>query len=123
MTDAANICSHCRRRILLVEDDYLIAHDLACELQAAGVAVVGPVPDIQGAVDLLDAGPAPDAAILDINLGGVMVYPLADILRNLRIPFVFVTGYGTCTIPERYRCQPRLEKPVALRGVAEALGL
>lgn len=121
MPDAALTATLRGRRILLVEDDYMMAQDLANELQGAGVDVLGPVPDIRGALALLDAGPAPDGAILDINLGGEMVYSLADTLQERDIRFVFATGYEGWSIPERYRNLPRLEKPLGLRQIAEVL--
>lgn len=123
MTDAASISALRGWRLLLVEDDYMIAQDLEAELQGAGVEVLGPVPDIQGALDLLEAGPAPDGAILDINLGGEMVYPLADILQERNIPFVFATGYEAWSIPERYRNLPCREKPLNVRQIAEVLAI
>jgi two-component SAPR family response regulator len=55
---------------------------------------------------------APDAAILDVNLGGQLVYPVADRLMDLHIPFVFVTGYGRESIDRRYDSIHVLEKPV-----------
>lgn len=106
-------------RVLVVEDDYLIASDLKAELKGAGAEVLGPVPDLAGAMALL--GSAPDGAILDVNLGGEMVFPLADELRERRIPFVFATGYECGSIPERYARHPCLEKPLAVRDVARAL--
>lgn len=121
MADTPPITALRGRRILVVEDDYMMAHDLAGELQAAGAEVLGPVPSIGAALQLLDSRPAPDGAILDINLGGEMVYPLADILQDRGIRFVFATGYEAWSIPERYRDLPRLEKPLNLHQVAEAL--
>lgn len=122
MPDTALIATLRGRRILLVEDDYIMAQDLAAELQGAGVEVLGPVPDIGSALALLDAGPTPDGAILDINLGGEMIYPLVDTLQDRNIRFVLATGYEAWSIPERYRNLPRLEKPLSLRQIAEALG-
>jgi len=101
----------------------MVAQDLAAELQGAGAEVLGPVPEIQGALDLLRAGPAPDAAILEINLGSEMVYPLTDILQDRHIPFVFTTGYEAWSIPERYRSLPRQEKPLNLQQIAQALAV
>ena len=108
MPDTALIATLRGRRILLVEDDYIMAQDLAAELQGAGVEVLGPVPDIGSALALLDAGPTPDGAILDINLGGEMIYPLVDTLQDRNIRFVLATGYEAWSIPERYRNLPYL---------------
>lgn len=77
----------------MVEDDYVTAEDMKAELEGLGAEVLGPVPDLAGALDQLASRPAPDDAILDINLGGEMVFPLADLLRERHIPFVFATGY------------------------------
>ena len=110
-----------RRRVLVVEDDYITAFDLKAELETTGIEVLGPVPDLTDALDLMARGPAPDAAILDINLGGEMVFPLADRLRERRIPFVFATGYECSSIPEPYARHPCLEKPLDMRRLARAL--
>lgn len=80
------------RRIHVVEDEYIMAQDLRYELEDAGAEVLGPVPSVTGALTLLAREAPPDAAILDVNLGGEMVYPLADILRQRGIPFMFATG-------------------------------
>ncbi|WP_210529587.1 response regulator [Rubellimicrobium arenae] len=109
------------RRILVVEDDYITAEDLAMELASLGAEVIGPVPDLAGAFELLAADPPPHAAILDINLGGEMVFPLADRLRDRAIPFVLATGYEEWAIPEPYVRMPRFEKPLNIRQVASAL--
>jgi hypothetical protein len=61
-------------------------------------------------------------AILDINLGGAMVYPVADALRARGVPFIFATGYEAWSIPEAYSDVPRCEKPVDVRQVTSRLG-
>ena len=99
------------RRILVVEDEYVLAQDLQRELEDAGAEVVGPVPSIAGAMALLDAGAAPDAAILDVNLGGEMVFPLAEALRERGVPFMFATGYDAWSLPQAFAEVPRCEKP------------
>ena len=97
--------------VLVVEDDCLLGEDLKDELSAAGADVLGPVRNLESAWALLTRDPAPTAAILDVNLGGQMVYPLADALREQGIPFVFATGYEAADIPEAYAVVPRCEKP------------
>lgn len=109
------------RRVLVVEDDYITAEDMKAELVTIGALVLGPVPDSAGALDLLASAPPPDVAILDVNLGGEMVFPLADRLRERGIPLVFATGYECSAIPEPYARHPRLEKPLDVRQVARAL--
>lgn len=119
MARSTNVLKLRGRRVLVVEDDYLIASDIKAELESAGAEVLGPVSDLAGAMELLAA--APDVAILDINLGGEMVFPLADQLRERQIPFVFATGYECCSIPARYSGHLCLEKPLATRDVVRAL--
>jgi CheY-like chemotaxis protein len=109
------------RRILLVEDDYITAFDLKAELEGLGAEVLGPVSDLEGALEVLAKGPGPDTALLDINLGGEMVFPLADRLQERHIPFIFTTGYDGWALPEPYADLPRLEKPLDMRQLAQAL--
>lgn len=97
--------------VLVVEDDFLIADDLRRSLEASGATVWGPVADVAGALDLLDRTPSPDLAVLDVNLGEAMAYPVADRLRVLDIPFVLATGYDRPSLPEAYRDLPLCEKP------------
>ena len=102
-------------RVLIVEDDYLLAQDLREQLQCWGAEVMGPVACVADALTLLEAGPAPLMAILDIGLGDEMVYPVADALRTRGIPFMFATGYDAWVIPKGYADAPVAEKPLALR--------
>ena len=103
------------RRVLVVEDEYMLAEDLREGLESQGAEVMGPVATVADALELLRSGPAPDLAILDINLGGEMAYPVADALRARDIPFIFATGYNAQAIPKAYADVPRAEKPVEIR--------
>jgi CheY-like chemotaxis protein len=98
-------------RILVVEDEALVAMALCETLKELGYLVIGPFSRISEAIGALRTNDV-DAAILDINLGGEMVYPLADVLAEARIPFVFVTGYGAEEIKHRYDRVPILQKPI-----------
>ena len=109
------------RRLLLVDDDYLIASELAASLQEAGVLIVGPAGNISEAAALVDGESVIDGAILDINLDGERVYPLAERLRARRVPFVFATGYDDWVLPQAFGDVPRLEKPVETAALARAL--
>ena len=109
------------RRILVVEDEYMLAEDLREELERQGALVMGPVASVADALELLRSGPAPDMAILDINLGGEMAYPVADALRARDIPFIFATGYDAQAIPKAYSDVPRAEKPVEVRQATAKL--
>jgi len=108
-------------RILVAEDEYLVADDLRRELEAAGADVLGPVPTVASALALLAVSDAVDGAILDVNLGGETVVPVAEALSARHVRFVFATGYDAWAMPAAYGDAPRCEKPVDLKSLAEAL--
>ena len=108
------------KHILIVEDDYLIAEQTRRELEKLGASIAGPVPSVEQAMALIDERPI-DAAILDINLDGETVYPLADVLSERQIPFVFATGYDASSMPEKYKGFILCEKPTELAVIAVAL--
>jgi len=97
-------------RILIVEDEYLLAAMLEDDLRAAGCTIVGPFSGLAQAMEA-SRREAFDVALLDINLNGQMVYPLADELSSRGVPAVFLTGYGALNLPERFRLHPRVSKP------------
>ena len=99
------------RRVMVVEDEALVALVLADQLTDMGLSVVGPCGSVKEAQAAVAEGDF-DAAILDVNLGGELVYPVADQLVSLGIPFVFVTGYGRESIDRRFAQALVLEKPV-----------
>ena len=99
------------KRILLVEDEYLIAQDMACELRNMGLEVIGPFSSVAAALQALETATV-DGAVLDINLDGDKVYPVADALIARRVPVIFTTGYDGGEIPERYAAIERCSKPV-----------
>lgn len=99
------------RRILVVEDEYLIASEVKRWLVGAGAEVVGPVPSVKRALDLI-GGDGLDAAVLDLNLGdGKTAYPVADRLGALGVPHLFATGDVQVSRASGYADRPRLEKP------------
>ena len=99
------------RRILAVEDDWFIAKGLGRDLAAAGAVVLGPVPSIDKALAMIAAEPHIDAAVVDVNLGGEMSFPVADALLARGVPFVFATGYTDRDLDARYPQVPRCDKP------------
>ncbi|MBV9841343.1 MAG: response regulator [Sphingomonadaceae bacterium] len=109
-----------RCRILVVEDEYLLADEMADELMDEGAVVLGPVPSVDGALALLD-GQSPDGAILDLNLGGEPAFRVADALIGRGVPLIFTTGYDAGAVPERFSHIRRCEKPVNLRRIIAAL--
>lgn len=108
-------------RILVVEDEYLIADDLCSVLMEAGAQVLGPVPNVEDANSIIAAEQRIDCALLDINLNGMMVFDVADTLVAREVPFIFATGYDQWAIPERFAHVPRLEKPIKGRQMFAAL--
>ena len=109
------------RRILIVEDEALVSMVIEEALKDLGCDVVGPVGTRDQALALAEAE-ALDGALLDVNLGGEPVYPVADALSSRGIPFVFVTGYGEKGIAARYAQAPTLVKPFQLATVETLLG-
>lgn len=111
------------RRILVVEDEYMLADDLRRALEAAGAIVLGPVTRVGKALTLIADKAEIDAAVLDINLGGEMVYPLADTLIARGVPILLTTGYSDRDIPQNYANIARCDKPAEPHTVAKALAL
>lgn len=110
------------RSILVVEDECVIALDLAASLQDEGAVVLGPVGSVQDAYRCMRDAPRIDAAVLDVRLSGdELVFPIADALRELAVPFVFATGCERDAFPERYRETPAFEKPVSVGRIALAM--
>jgi DNA-binding response OmpR family regulator len=97
-------------RILVVEDEFLIALDIAAALEGGGFAVVGPLGSVDEALGLLERE-AIDGALLDANLGGHSVDRLADALATRGVPFAFVSGYGPEQLPTAHRGAPLVRKP------------
>ncbi|WP_158025979.1 response regulator [Pararhizobium arenae] len=111
------------RKILIVEDDYIIASDLHATLSSAGAEVFGPVSHAGRAVEVV-SNFSFDAAILDITLADGTVYKAASELKDKRIPFIFLTGYDRSVIPPDFANDPFLSKPCTegvLIGNFEAL--
>ena len=97
-------------RVLIVEDETLVSmliEDMVCD---CGGHVVGPAATFEQAIALALEEDL-DLAILDVNVAGLVVYPVADILRHRGIPFIFVTGYDPSIVPARYQHARVLLKP------------
>ena len=103
-------------RIMVVEDEALIAMVLVDHLQEIGLSAVGPFSRV---ADALKVDEELDAAILDVNLGGESVYPVADMLHARGIPFVFMTGYGSASIDPRFATVPVLQKPIEAKALED----
>lgn len=109
-------------KVLVVEDESLVALDIENMLEEMGCKVVASVPRLVKALDLasrLDF----DLAVLDINLAGEVVYPLAFRLAERGIPFLFSTGYSTADLPLELRDRPILRKPVMSANLKRAVAM
>lgn len=100
------------RRVLITEDEVLVAMELEYILRTAGCSIVGLATTIDGA-EMILATEAIDFAILDVNLSGLLVFPLARLIISKNIPIIFLTGYAiNSLVPDDFKLSTFLEKPV-----------
>ncbi|WP_332656457.1 response regulator [Brevundimonas sp.] len=109
------------RRVLVVEDESLVAMLLETILEDMGCVPVGPAATVEEGLQMVTEGGALDAALLDVNVAGRQVFPIAEALRERKVPFVFSTGYGEGGLPDEWRGQPTLQKPFTEAAVRDAL--
>jgi len=107
-------------RVLVIEDEYLVAIMLENILESAGCIVMGPIPRLQEALDAIDHDDY-DVALLDVNLAGERIDPVADALSERNVPFLFVTGYGANALPSEYAERPHISKPFRMTELLGAL--
>jgi CheY-like chemotaxis protein len=115
-----NESSETQKRVLVVEDEYLIRMLLEDMLADLGYGVAAAVGTVAEASALATSGDF-NVAILDVNLDGQEIFPVADILAGRSLPFVFVTGYGERSLPDRYRDRPALQKPFQVEQLSTTL--
>ena len=109
------------RTILVVEDESLVAMLLETILEDMGCATLGPVSTIDEALAVIADGSSFDGALLDVNVAGKEVFPVAAALKERGVPFVFSTGYGEGGLPEEWRGHPTIQKPFTEDAVQQAL--
>ena len=107
-------------RVLFVEDEAMISMLIEDMLLDLGVEVVGPASEMADALALAREADI-EAAILDINLGGQLTYPVAEVLKERGIPVIFATGYQPTALPEQFRGMPTLHKPFEQQRFAEVM--
>jgi DNA-binding response OmpR family regulator len=107
-------------RVLVVEDEYLVAALIEEVLQSAGCIVSGPISRLAEAMNAAGRE-ACEIAVLDVNLAGERVFPVAEILSQRNIPFLFLTGYTTGVVPREYADRPRVCKPFRMADLLGAL--
>src|SRR5436190_8745973 len=109
-------------KVLVLEDETLVSMMVEDMLLDLGCEVVGPFAKLDQALAYIDGGDAQiDAALLDVNLGGVRSFPMAEALAGKGVPFVFTTGYDESGLPDIWRGRPTLRKPFMMGEMAEAL--
>jgi two-component SAPR family response regulator len=108
------------RKVLIVEDQYLIADDLCALVERLGGHVLGPISRVGSAMAALQAE-TPDLALLDVNLEEELVYPLAAALQEAGVPFLFTTGYDATVIDPRFGQVPHLSKPIGQGQLVEVV--
>jgi len=107
-------------RVLVVEDEYLVAILIEEILESAGCVVMGPIPRLPEALDAAHHDNC-DAAVLDVNLAGQRIDPVADALSERNVPFMFVTGYGANALPGEYAERPLIHKPFRMADLLSAV--
>ena len=117
-TDASRPLGH--KRVLIVEDEFLLGFSLLEDLAEAGADVIGPVSTVGEALQIVRSKSF-DLAVLDINVRGEMTFPVADALLARNVPLIFLTGYDADVIPDRLQRLPRLGKPYDPKALASAL--
>ena len=108
------------RSVFLVEDEVMIRMMVADMLEELGYKVAAEAGDITEALRLADATQF-DIAILDVNVNGKVISPVADLIKAKGCPFIFATGYGSSGLPEQYRDRPALQKPFQLDALAKTI--
>ena len=121
MTVAARTLALQGRSIMVVEDEFFQAKDLARALTDEGASLVRPFSSVNAALEAMDDGGAFDAAVLDINLRGRAVYEVADRLAERGIPFLFATGYDPEMVPATHRARPVCTKPFRIESLMTAV--
>jgi CheY-like chemotaxis protein len=108
-------------RVLVVEDEMMVSMLIEDMLSDLGCTVVGPAARLDEAVALVNEAEL-DCAVLDVNLGGQPIFPLADLLREKGAPFAFATGYGDAGLRDVDKGTPVLQKPFREGDLARVLG-
>jgi CheY-like chemotaxis protein len=109
-----------RRSVLLVEDEVMIRMMVADMLEEIGYTIAGEAGDIDEAVRLVQVTNF-DIAILDVNVNGKVITPVAEAVQLLGLPFVFATGYGAQGLPEKFRDRPTIQKPFQIETLARTI--
>jgi CheY-like chemotaxis protein len=108
------------RKVLVVEDEMMIAMLIGNMLDEFGCKLIGPATNVPRTLDLIGKEQV-DVAVLDLNLDGKDTYAIADALRQKNVPFIFATGYGSTSLRPEYGDRPVLQKPFQAKDLESAL--
>lgn len=108
------------RRVLLVEDNQLFSAALAMLFEDEGLILVRTCINVKSALDAARTEEL-DIALLDVNIGGENVFPVAEALDRRQVPYIFLTGYGSNSLPMSFRNRPAFSKTSAPKAVLEAI--
>ena len=109
-----------RGNVFLVEDEVMIRMMVADMLEELGFRVAAEAGEISEAIRLAETADF-DLAILDVNVNGKVISPVADLIKARKRPFIFATGYGSSGLPEEYRDRPALQKPFQLETLGKVI--
>jgi CheY-like chemotaxis protein len=106
--------------VFLVEDEVMIRMMVADMLEELGYSIAAEAGEISEAIKLAQSADF-DLAILDVNVNGKVISPVADLIKARNRPFIFATGYGSSGLPEEYRDRPSLQKPFQIETLARVI--
>lgn len=109
-----------KHRILVIEDEAMVSMLIEDMVLDCGCEVIGPVAKFDRALEVAREGQF-DIAVLDLNLGGTLSYPVAEVIRGRGIPLIFATGYGTAGLRNTFRGCTTLQKPFSQSDFTEAV--
>lgn len=110
-------------KVFVVEDESLVAMQLEDMLLDLGCDLVGLAMRVVRALEMVDAAPRIDVAVLDVNIGGDKIYPVAERLREKGVPIVFATGYGRAGVEPEWQSYEILQKPYTMNEVAAKIAM
>ncbi len=108
-------------QVFVVEDELLVSMQLEDMLAEFGCVITGVASSVEQAMSMAKTTEVIDAAVLDVNIGGQMIFPVADLLLKRDVPCIFSTGYATSELTERYPVCHTLSKPYAPEALAKVL--
>lgn len=109
------------RRVLVVEDEFMVGIAICRELESFGATIAGFCADVGNSLSCIDAASAIDLAIVDLNLGGDRSAPVVDALLDRGVPVILCTGYEASSVEDRFRSLPRCEKPFTRNAMVRQL--